>query len=125
METNQLRAIEVACFFLFIFLSGFWLGRSEKPYPSLTFNIHKLIGLAAGVFLIITVNRLSQESPLISQEVIAILVTVLCFIALVIAGGLISIENPMPVIFSLVHKVFPYITVLSTSITLYLLISHR
>jgi hypothetical protein len=125
MEINQLRVIGVGCFFLFIFLSGYWMGRFEKPYPTLIFNIHKLIGLAAGIFLIVTVNRLNQVSPLVSQEVIAILVTILCFLLLVAAGGLISIEKPMPVIFSLVHKVFPYITVLSTGITLYLLITHR
>jgi hypothetical protein len=125
METNQLRIIGAACFFLFIFLSGYWLGRFGKPYPALIFNVHKLIGLAAGIFLIITVNRLHQVSPLVSQEVIAMVVTILCFLLLVVAGGLISIEKPMPAVFSLVHKVFPYVTVLSTSITLYLLLIDR
>lgn len=50
MGTTQSGVVGTGLLFLFIFLSGFWLSHSGKPYNTLIFTIHKLIGLAAGVF---------------------------------------------------------------------------
>jgi hypothetical protein len=50
MSTNQLRVVSAGLFFLFIFLSGFWLSRTGKPYSGIILTIHKLIGLAAVPF---------------------------------------------------------------------------
>lgn len=101
--------------FLFIFLSGFWLSRSGKPYSTLIFTIHKLIGLTMGIFLIITVYRATSLDP---AQIVAIAITVLLFFATVAAGGLLSIEKPIPLIVSVIHKVLPYFTVISTAGTL-------
>jgi hypothetical protein len=123
MGTTQLRVVGAGLFFLFIFLSGFWLSQSGKPYSAIIFNIHKLIGLAAGVFLAITVYQIHQVAPLGPVEIAAVVVTVLFFAGTVAAGGLLSIDKPMPSAISMMHKLFPYITVLSTAVTLYLLLS--
>ena len=125
MGTTQLRVIGTGLFFLFIFLSGFWLSRSGKPYSAIIFNIHKLIGLAAGVFLVMTVYQIHQVAPLGPVEITAIVVTVLFFAATVTAGGLLSIAKPVPAAISTMHKLFPYPTVLSTVVTLYLLLSRK
>jgi hypothetical protein len=125
MDTIQLRVIGAGLFFLFIFLSGFWLSRSGKPYSAIIFNIHKLIGLAAGVFLVMTVYQIHQVAPLGPVEITAIVVTVLFFVGTVTAGGLLSIDKPMPAAISMMHKLFPYLTALSTAVTLYLLLSRK
>jgi len=44
MNTNQLRVVSVGAGFLIMFLSGFWLSRTGKPYGTFIFTIHKLIG---------------------------------------------------------------------------------
>jgi hypothetical protein len=125
MDTTKMRFVGAGAFFLFIFLSGFWLSRSGKPYSALVFNIHKLIGLATGAFLVTMVYRIHQASPLNGVEITTIVVTVLIVIATVTAGGLLSIDKPMPAAISVMHKVFPYFTVLSTVITLYLLLNRK
>jgi hypothetical protein len=125
MSTIELRVVGVGLFFLFIFPSGLWLSHSGKPYNTLIFTIHKLVGLAAGVFLAVTVYQTHQVAPLGLLEVAAIVVTVLFFVATVTAGGLLSIDKPMPAAISMMHKLFPYFTVLSTAVTLYLLLSRR
>jgi hypothetical protein len=125
MSTNQLRVVSAGLFFLFIFLSGFWLSRTGKPYSGIILTIHKLIGLAAGVFLVMTVYRIHRVAPLSPVEITAIVVTVLFFAGTVTAGGLLSIDKPMPAAISMMHKLFPYLTVLSTAVTLYLLLSHK
>ena len=123
MSTTQLRVVGAGLFFLLIFLSGFWLSRSGKPYSAIIFNIHKLIGLAAGVFLVMTVYQIHQVAPLGLVKIVAIVVTVLFFAGTVTAGGLLSIDKPMSASVVILHKITPYLTVLSTAATLYLLLS--
>jgi hypothetical protein len=134
MSTALSKAAVTGLFFLFIFLSGYWLSRSGKPYNNFIFNIHKLIGLAAGVFLVVTVYRAQQAAPLVPAQIAALTVTVLVFAGLVAAGGLIgidaagglgSIDPSTRTAISLVHKTFPYLALLSTGATLYLLLGGR
>ena len=118
-------------FFLFILLSGFWVRRSGKPYPSGIFNIHKLIGLGTGVYLIRTVYLTNRVTPLSPAQWIATGITALLFIVTVVAGGLLSIfaegglknmgaatQNAI----SLIHEFSPYIIIAATGWTLYLLL---
>ena len=125
----QPEVLITSLFFIFVFLFGFWLNRSGKPYNSVIFNIHKLIGLAMGIFLIVTVYRVHQMVPFTTFEILAIVMTVLIFVILVAAGGLLSIqaagdlENASQSILgaiTAIHKVFPYLAVLATAGILYL-----
>ena len=128
------KVVMTGIFFIFIFFFGFWLSRTGKPYNALIFNAHKLIGLAMGVFLIITVYRLHQAAPFSPLQVAALALTILIFIILVAAGGVISaeaageIKNMAPTILgmlSAIHKILPYLAVLSTAATLYLLLFRK
>ena len=117
--------------FVFVFLFGYGLSRAGKPYNSLIFTFHKLIGLAMGIFLIVAIYQSYQTAALSPIETIAIGFTVIVFIALVVAGGILSIiaagglENISKSLrntFSVIHKVFPYLAVLLTAAMLYLLL---
>jgi len=96
METMQSKVIGAGLFYLFIFLSGFWLSHLGKPYPTIVFSIHKLIGVATAIFLVITVYRIHQAAPLSPVEITAGVVTVLFFAGTIVAGGLLSIDKSMP-----------------------------
>ena len=121
MDTT-VRAIVAGLFFLFIFLSGIWLSRTGRPLNVGISTIHKLISLAAGVFLLVTIHQRNQLVPLSATEWIAIVVTGLCFLGVVASGGLLSSEEPMPVAVLRVHQIVPVLTVLSTGATLYLVL---
>ena len=127
MSTNQLRIAGIGAGFVIMFLSGFWLNRTGKPYGTLIFTIHKVIGLGMGFLLFIMVKQSNQITPFSSPEMIAVVVTVLFFIATVTTGSLLSIpvSKPMPEIVSTLNKIFPYITVLSIGVTLYLLLTRK
>jgi len=127
MSTNQLRIAGIGAGFVIMFLSGFWLNRTGKPYGTLIFTIHKVIGLGMGFLLFIMVKQSNQITPFSSPEMIAVVVTVLFFIATVTTGSLLSIpvSKPMPDIVSTLNKIFPYITVLSIGVTLYLLLTRK
>jgi ABC-type multidrug transport system permease subunit len=125
MTSIPSAAIISTAFFVLIFLSGFWVSRAGSPPPGLRLNVHKLIALAAAVFLIVTARRVTKESPLTSTETAAIIVAGLVFLATGITGGLASIDKPLPRLVTTLHRVLPYLTLLSTAASLYLLLFVR
>lgn len=123
MNTNQMKVISMGAGFLVIILSGYWLSRTGKPYSTIVFTIHKLVALAAIVFLGVTVYRINRAGALSAVEVLAAIVTGLFFLGTIATGGALSIpsDKAMPAIVHKLHQVTPYLTVLSTAVTLYLL----
>jgi hypothetical protein len=119
---TTVRAIVAGLFFLFIFLSGIWLSRTGRPLNVIISTVHKLISLAAGVFLLVTIYQRTQLVPLSATEWIAIVVTGLCFLGTVVSGGLLSSDKPMPVAVMRVHQVGPVLAALSSGATLYLVL---
>jgi uncharacterized membrane protein YhiD involved in acid resistance len=120
--STTVSAIVAGLFFLFIFLSGIWLSRAGRPLNVGISTVHKLISLAAGIFLLVTIHQRNQLVPLSGTEWIAIVVTGLCFLGTVVSGGLLSSDKPMPVAVLRVHQIVPVLTVLSTGATLYLVL---
>ena len=121
MGTIQSSVGGAGLFFVFIFLSGVWLSRSGKPLNGIILTIHKLISLAAIVFLVITIYQVNQAADLSALGLIAGVVTGLFFIGTIITGGLLSTGKPMPAAILAAHQAAPFLTVLSTAATLYLL----
>jgi hypothetical protein len=119
---TAVRAIVSGLFFLFIFLSGIWLSRTGRPLNVGISTIHKLISLAAGVFLLVTIHQRNRVVRLSATEWIAIVATGLCFLGDVASGGLLNSDKPMPVAVLRVHQVVPVLTLLSTGVTLYLVL---
>lgn len=106
--------------FLFIFIFGFWLGRTGKPYSTALLNVHKLIGLGLGIFLVRKVVMVNKAAPLTPAQIAAVGCAVITFLGLVVTGGLVSAETNAPKFINTIHKVLPYLAVISTGITLYL-----
>ena len=115
-------AIVAGLSFLLIFLSGFWLSRTGRPLNAGLSTVHKLISLAAGIFMLVTIYQRNRALPLNTVEWIAIVVTGLCFLGTVASGGLLSTDKPAPVALLRVHQVVPVLTLLSSAVTLYLLL---
>ncbi len=125
MNIFQLRFVNIGLFFLLIFASGYWLHHSGKPYGAILFNAHKLIGFGLFVLLVVRIYQLNLTTPLSGLEWITCVVAALSFIATIVFGGLISIDKTMPAFVSLAHKVLPYLTLLSTAFSLYLLLRQK
>jgi hypothetical protein len=119
---TTVRAVVMGLFFLFIFLSGIWLSRTGRPLNVGISTLHKLISLAAGIYLLATIRQQSRMVPLSATEWIAIVVTGLCFLGTVASGGFLSSDKPMPVAVLRVHQIMPVLVVLSSAATLYLVL---
>ncbi|MBN1372760.1 MAG: hypothetical protein JW987_12540 [Anaerolineaceae bacterium] len=122
MSATQVRLFSSGLLVVLIFVSGFWVSRAGKPYPALNFNVHKLIALAAVVLLGIVISKVNKAAPLNSNQWLGVVVAVVCAMVTILTGGLASIDRPLPAILSTLHKVFPYLSVLSTGWAMYLLL---
>jgi hypothetical protein len=122
MGATQSSVVGAGLFFLFILLSGIWLSRSGKPLNGIILTIHKLISLAAVVFLVLTVYQINQAADLSAIGLVASAVAGLFFLGAIITGGLLSTGKPMPAAILTMHQVVPFLTILFTAVTLYLLL---
>ena len=116
------RAIIVAALFLFVFASGYWLSRTGRPLNAGISAVHKLISIAAGIALLVTIYQRSRIVPLNGTEWVAIVATGFFFLVLVATGGLLSSEQPRPVALLRVHQIVPFLTLLSSAATLFLVL---
>lgn len=125
MNVIQLRFVSVGLLFLLILPSGLWLSHSGKPYSLILFNIHKLIGFGLFVFLAINIYRLNRATPLSALQLTACLIAALFFVVTIVTGALVSIPKAMPAVVWLSHKLLPYLTMLSTVVSTYLVLRPR
>jgi hypothetical protein len=118
MSMMATKLITVGLLFILIFISGFWLGRTGKPYSTLVITIHKLIGVATGVFLVLTAYQVHRANPLSVAGISATVVTVLFFLGLIVSGSLLSAERIFPEFITMIHKVSPYLAAISAAVTI-------
>lgn len=108
--------------FVLILASGFWLSRLGRPINTIVLTIHKLVSVVAVVYLVVNVYRINQVTPLTTLGIVATVVAILLFLVMIATGGLLSVEKEMPAFVHTIHQITPYLVILSTSATLYLLL---
>lgn len=117
MDPSTARVLGAIVFFVVIFVSGFVLLATGKPYSVLVLTLHKLVAVAAVILLGIS---LYQTADLGAVEYIALAVTGALFIGAVATGGMLASENSMPLTVKSAHFVLPFLTVISTVVMLFL-----
>lgn len=120
MNIGFSKLIGAGVFFLLIFVTGFWLSRTGRPYSAVWFNIHKLIALAALVFLLIMYIQAHKGSSITQLEWGVAILTLACFAATIISGGLLNLEKPLPAFLLVMHRVLPLLTLLGAAVSLLL-----
>ena len=113
--------LAAAALLLAVFVLGFWLRRSGKPYSGLVMTVHKLAALAVLVLFILTVYRVTQATPLDNPDLLAAALTVAVFVAAIISGGVVSLDRPTSPIARALHWVTPFLTIAGIAATYFLL----
>lgn len=98
---------------LAVFAAGYVLSRAGKPYPTLLFTVHKLAALGALVLLGLAAAQWLRIHPQGAPQAAALAAAAVCFLALIVTGGLISGLQIVPVLVRRVHAVLPYLGVLA------------
>ena len=113
--------------FLFVLTvgTGIWLSSLGKPYNTVVFTFHKLISLAAIILITILIYNLFMNAEIKTLILPLITVSGLSVSALFISGILLSIGRAPDSLLKTVHSVAPVITVITTAIAIYLLVSKK
>lgn len=123
MNASVSRIVVVAVLFLLALAFGLWLSHAGKPYSSLLFNIHKLIALGAVIVTAITVYQARAAVTIGSVTLIAVAATGVLCVALFVSGALLSIGRPDAAAILIVHRVAPWLMMITVALTLYSLIA--
>jgi hypothetical protein len=116
------RAVVTAGGSAIILLSGAWMSGSGRPLNVGISTVHKLISVAAAVFLVATFYRAGRVAALSAGELLAVAVTDLLFLGAGISGALLSSDKPEVTAVLRVHQILLVRTVLSSVITFFLLL---
>ena len=126
MNPTVSRTLICGLLFFLTLISGVWVSNSGKPLNVLIFTFHKLIALATVIVIAVNVFYLHKAvdiKPFVDLSVI--LATALLFLALFISGALLSIGKPLPGFILTIHQVAPLLAMVSSTLTIYLLVSGK
>jgi hypothetical protein len=118
MTLSQTRLVAIGALFLFIFASGIWLTRAGRPYSGLLVTLHKLISLAGLVLVAITVAPVIRDRALRPAGIADAVVAGVLFVGTIVSGGVVSARASSPPALLALHRVGPFLTLVSTIILL-------
>jgi len=126
MNTIISRFVIAGVLFLFTLISGVWLSHSGKPLNMAIVTVHKLIALATVIVISVNIYHLYRALEFRTFiELVVIAVTGLLIIALFISGAFLSLGKSLPEAILRVHQVVPLLTLASSAMTIYLLVSSK
>jgi hypothetical protein len=100
--------------------SGLWLSRKGKPYNSSIFTIHKLIALAAIIFIGMSIYDFQSAIWLWTSTLIGVFIfSGLMFLTLVATGALLSLDISLHRITLRIHQAALGLLYLSTAYIIY------
>jgi hypothetical protein len=125
METITGKLIATGILFLLTLISGVIVSHSGRPLSVWLVTVHKLIAVGAIVLTGMAVNQLYKTTDgKVFLELGAIVITGMLFLALIATGALLTREEmQLPELVLRVHQVAPPLALISSSASIYLLVS--
>jgi hypothetical protein len=116
---KPINTVIISILFLIVFMAGYWLRWSGKPYTSLLLNLHKLIALGSAVYLAERIYRLYQTNALTSDQMIWGVASGGLLLTAGLIGGVVSIDKPVHPLFGWLHNILPFVAILTLSVFLF------
>lgn len=115
------RIIIIGILFLAMIITGLLLSKGGRPLNTILFTIHKLTAVVAIILIVILVYKLNKSSSIGTGKSTAFVLTGILLAMTFISGALLSFDKLVHPVILAIHKIFPYLAILSTAITIYLL----
>lgn len=109
--------VTLSILFIVKFAFGFWLFKTGKPYSVIILTIHKLVSLFTALYIGLIARRVYLNEGLDAKSIIMVIITELLFIVAIGSGGYLSTDKPAPSVISILHKLTPFLSLISTIIT--------
>lgn len=120
-QEHLLTVLVTLALLVLVFVLGFVLQRRGRPHHVLLLTAHKLLALAALILMALTVIRINRATPLAPAALLSAAATGVFFVVAIISGGLVSANKTPPPVVKALHRVSPFLTVLASAATVYLL----
>lgn len=127
METIFSKLIYAGVLALLTLISGVIVSRSGKPLNIWLVTIHKLIAVAAVVFIYIAFNQLNKtaDGKMFIEFGLAV-ISAIFILALIATGALLTREEmELPAFVLKIHQVAPLLALTFSSLTIYLLLQNK
>ncbi|HNZ30263.1 MAG TPA: hypothetical protein PLB12_05635 [Candidatus Goldiibacteriota bacterium] len=121
MENKVIYAIAS---YAVVIITGFVLSKYGKPFNTLVLTAHKLLALAAVVFMVIVIREHWAVFKGDMVSVTAAVFTGIFVTAMFATGAMLSFEKPAAKIVIAVHKALPYMILVTGAAVIYLLKKH-
>ncbi|MBN1132839.1 MAG: hypothetical protein JXR52_11455 [Bacteroidales bacterium] len=104
-----------------LLVSGMWLSLLGRPLNTIIFTFHKLLAVAAIVVLVLAVLKMMKGVDLHTVEVWFVVLSGIFLLLSFGSGALLSFESLVNNFTRMVHKLMPYLAVISMAVTILLL----
>lgn len=121
MDNFIVKLILAGLLIVIMSVTGIWVSRAGKPYPSLRFNILKLVSVGTVVFLFFLLKNFMSDYSAGSVLTVMTVITGIFFLLEIITGGILSALEGTNSIIQLIHKITPVLISAGTLVILILM----
>jgi hypothetical protein len=111
--------------FLLTLVFGIWLSLLGKPYNGILFNIHKLVALGTVIVMVNQLSKMLKSADSLALVIALLVLAGLCVVALFASGALLSMDKLDYALMLTIHRVTPFLLVISMVLTIYLLTGRK
>ena len=115
------KLVIAAGLYVLTIIFGIWVAKLGRPLNTAVFTVHKLAALAAIVFTVIVFQGMIKNSGI---RFIAFCLAALAgaaLLALFVTGAFLSFEKPHPEFLLQIHRLAPWLALVSAGAAVYLL----
>jgi hypothetical protein len=106
--SNTLRLVLLAIAAIVVFVTGFLLTRAGRPYSTGILTLHKIIDLAAVIFIVVQVVMVARGAGLATIDWALVGVALLLVIATFATGGILSASEQAAGWLLTAHRLLPW-----------------
>ncbi len=115
------KVVVLTLLYILTIMSGFWLSHFGKPLNQIIMTLHKLIALASVIYSVVIIRSLLKNIEFHSLYLFLFVLSGIFVIILFVSGALLSREDTSYHIFSIIHLVTPFLTLISAGFLFYYL----
>lgn len=121
MSTTQVRILEICALLLIVFISGFWLARTGRPFRGLPMNLHKFGALVALVLLVMLVVHANRGAHPGESDWIVCGISGVTVLAAIVSGGVVAAQDPVPAAAMATHRIASAVAAILSGAAMWLL----
>lgn len=122
MESTHIRIILSAIFMILSVVSGIWLHQKGRPLHKGIFSAHKLVSMAATVFIVLIFFAIKDQVQFSANQMTFIVLSGMFLLLTFVSGGMLSVEKPFTFIVFTVHRIMTLLLIIFGGYTAYLLV---